>query len=152
MDHMLWTPAMVDQVKRCWAETLVDVSTLVGDGVENIREAIFYSFENIVKSMVYGVVLDKGDCLFITNEDVITHQTKVRITWNPITKEVEFHGGAAAGMALCLPKMGDPYKVCINHVPEYIQADDSVEAEIPTIIYKYDGWNPNTRRWIYRVK
>lgn len=150
---MLWTPEIVTQVKRCWAETLVDDSLMaLAEASDNITDSLFYSFDAIVRSMVFRVHLDKRDCLLTTNSDRSIHGTILRIEWRPTTQEVEFHVGPAAGMTISIPKLGDPYKVSIKHVPEYTKDESTGDLDIPEIFYNYDGWNPNTRRWIYRVK
>lgn len=146
-EHMLWDLAQVLEIKNHWAEIRLS-GDFPDDSFEDVQRMLFGSFETRVRRGVLygGIILDYEDCKFSIVHEKPSY-VKLHVSWNPLTKLAELRGGVADGMVTPLPKIGEPYQVAVSQVLKHEEI-----LEIDKVDYQMDGWNPNTRRWIYRVK
>ncbi|WP_280195936.1 hypothetical protein [Nocardia farcinica] len=99
-------------------------------------------------------VVDRSDVDVRWSEEEDPRGRYVRFVaaWRPRTLEVELDGGphhghtvtvGTLGASVCMPRRYRPSVDDYRRMPS--------PDEFSPIEYRLDGWNPNTRRWIYRT-
>ena len=113
-----------------------------------ITDALWFEFHAL------GLDVDSQDVHFERSHDREAALIKLRGYWMPETNEIELFGGPRDGETEAIPTVGNVLLcAAYSDVPTVVTSAylNQAYADGTLMVYKLDGWNPTSRRWVYRI-
>lgn len=124
------------------------------DHLAHLTERSAHAFAEHANRELGATVIDPQDVRVHVDDDIARWNIELNAGWQPETLEVELANGPHHGTVATVGAHGDRVYMMrpwTYSVRDYANAPTATD-EYRSIEYRLDGWNPNTRRWIYRTQ